>query len=64
MVLLSGQIHADEVKIDVPFELLELVGDVEYGEYLASDCKTFHTADGESGGNLINLLNLNAKEGK
>ena len=50
MVLLSGQIHADEVKIDVPFELLELVGDVEYGEYLASDCKTCHKADGESGG--------------
>ena len=48
--LFSGQIHANEVKIDVPFELLELIGDVEYGEYLASDCKTCHKANGESGG--------------
>jgi cytochrome c len=49
MVLLSGQIHAEEVKIDVPFELLELIGDVEYGEYLASACTTCHKANGESG---------------
>ena len=34
----------------VPAEVLALVGDVEYGEYLASECTTCHQADGGNDG--------------
>jgi len=44
----SGFVHSAEVEL--PAEILNIVGDPEYGEYLASDCKTCHKADGESGG--------------
>tara|TARA_X000000368_G_scaffold273117_1_gene216569 strand:+ start:118 stop:495 length:378 start_codon:yes stop_codon:yes gene_type:complete len=47
-VLMSGffsdPVHSGE--IDLPAEILSLDGDPEYGEYLASDCKTCHEADG------------------
>ncbi len=43
-----GSVHSGE--IELPVEILNLDGDPEYGEYLASDCKTCHKADvgGES----------------
>ena len=44
----SGSLHSDE--IDLPAEILNLDGDREYGEYLASDCKTCHEADGAGDG--------------
>ena len=31
-----GSVHSDE--IDLPVEILNIEGDPEYGEYLASDC--------------------------
>jgi len=34
----------------VPPEILALVGDVEYGEYLGNECLTCHQADGSSQG--------------
>ena len=43
-----GYVHSDE--IDLPAEILSLDGDREYGEYLASDCKTCHEVDGASDG--------------
>ena len=43
-----GSVHSDE--IDLPAEILNLDGDREYGEYLASDCKTCHEADGAGDG--------------
>ena len=43
-----GSVHSDE--IDLPAEILNLDGDREYGEYLASDCKTCHEADGSGDG--------------
>jgi len=44
----SGFVYSDE--IDLPAEILNLDGDREYGEYLASDCKTCHEADGGGDG--------------
>ena len=41
-----GLVYSGE--IDLPAEILNLDGDREYGEYLASDCKTCHEADGLS----------------
>ncbi len=35
---------------DLPSELLEIVGDVEYGEYLASDCMACHLTESEADG--------------
>lgn len=35
---------------DVPEDVLALVGDPEYGEYLSSECITCHRADGEDEG--------------
>ena len=43
-----GSVYSDE--IDLPAEILNLDGDREYGEYLASDCKTCHEADGGGDG--------------
>ena len=43
-----GSVYSDE--IDLPVEILNLDGDREYGEYLASDCKTCHEADGGGDG--------------
>ncbi len=34
----------------VPSEILALEGDLEYGEYLASECKTCHQSDGDNDG--------------
>tara|TARA_B100001057_G_C22823666_1_gene940476 strand:- start:1471 stop:1875 length:405 start_codon:yes stop_codon:yes gene_type:complete len=46
-LLCAGSVRSSETLVfDVPTELLELPGDVEYGEYLANDCKTCHEADG------------------
>tara|TARA_B100001094_G_scaffold57663_1_gene53166 strand:- start:27 stop:368 length:342 start_codon:yes stop_codon:yes gene_type:complete len=44
----SGPVHSGE--IDLPAAILDLDGDPEYGEYLASDCKTCHEANGGSDG--------------
>ena len=44
----SGSVYSDE--IDLPAEILNLDGDRDYGEYLASDCKTCHEADGGGDG--------------
>ena len=35
---------------DLPPEILNIEGDVEYGEYLASECLTCHRADGDTDG--------------
>ncbi|MEM6465450.1 MAG: c-type cytochrome [Pseudomonadota bacterium] len=37
-------------EFQVSAEILALVGDVEYGEYLASECTTCHQADGGNTG--------------
>ena len=34
----------------MPAAVLAIEGDVEYGEYLASECTTCHQADGENDG--------------
>ena len=48
-----GSVYSGE--IDLPADILNLDGDREYGEYLASDCKTCHEADG--GGDGIPNIN-------
>ena len=48
LVFYPGSVYSDE--IDLPAEILNLDGDREYGEYLASDCKTCHEADGGGDG--------------
>ena len=40
----------DEVDFEVSEEILAIVGDAEYGEYLAGDCKGCHQADGSYDG--------------
>ena len=40
----------DEEDFVVPEEILAIVGDAEYGEYLAGDCKGCHQADGSYDG--------------
>lgn len=37
-------------EVDLPVEVLALTGDRDYGEYLASECKTCHQVDGDSEG--------------
>lgn len=37
-------------EIDLPPEILAIVGDPEYGEYLSSECKTCHQASGANDG--------------
>lgn len=37
-------------EVDLPDETLALVGDPAYGEYLSSECKTCHQADGNDDG--------------
>ena len=44
----SGFVHSTEVEL--PAEILNIVGDPEYGEYLASDCKTCHKVEGSAPG--------------
>ena len=44
----SGFVHSAEVEL--PAEILNIVGDPEYGEYLASDCKTCHKVEGSAPG--------------
>ena len=39
-----------ETGFTVPAEVLAIEGDVEYGEYLASECTTCHQASGASDG--------------
>jgi len=34
----------------VPADVLAIVGDIEYGEYLSSECTTCHQADGGNDG--------------
>ena len=48
----SDPVHSGE--IDLPAEILNLDGDPEYGEYLASDCKTCHEPD-EGGEGIPNI---------
>ena len=40
----------DEENFEVSEEILAIVGDAEYGEYLAGDCKGCHQADGSYDG--------------
>ena len=40
----------DEENFQVSQEILAIVGDAEYGEYLAGDCKGCHQADGSYDG--------------
>ncbi len=40
----------DEGDFEVSEEILAIVGDAEYGEYLAGDCKGCHQADGSYDG--------------
>jgi cytochrome c len=37
-------------EVELSPEILEMVGDPEYGEYLASECKTCHQSDGNDDG--------------
>ena len=46
----SGTFTVAEEKFDVSEEILAIVGDAEYGEYLAGDCKGCHQADGSYDG--------------
>ena len=44
----AHQAHADEPVLSA--EVLAIVGDRDYGEYLSSDCKTCHQVDGSYDG--------------
>ena len=44
-VLASEQVH-DEDGFEVSDEILAIVGDIDYGEYLSSECTTCHHAQG------------------
>lgn len=48
----SGGSMAEKVDegFTVPAQILALEGDVEYGEYLSSECTTCHRADGDNDG--------------
>ena len=46
----SGTSLVDEENFEVSQEILAIVGDAEYGEYLAGDCKGCHQADGSYDG--------------
>ena len=37
-------------EVELPPEILAMVGDPEYGEYLSSECKTCHQSDGNDDG--------------
>jgi cytochrome c len=37
-------------EVELPADVLALVGDPEYGEYLSSECKTCHQSDGNDDG--------------
>lgn len=41
---------ARKPEVELPAEVLTLVGDAEYGEYLSSECTTCHRRDGEYDG--------------
>lgn len=41
---------ARKVEIDLPPEVLALVGDPDYGEYLSTECTTCHQTDGDYDG--------------
>ncbi|MFP7675358.1 c-type cytochrome [Marivita sp. S0852] len=41
---------AQAVEVALPADILEIVGDAEYGEYLSSECKTCHQRDGSDQG--------------
>ncbi|TCS67234.1 cytochrome c [Primorskyibacter sedentarius] len=41
---------AQHREVDLPPDVLELVGDTAYGEYLSSECKTCHQQDGSDAG--------------
>ena len=44
-VLASEQVH-EEDGFEVSEEILAIVGDIDYGEYLSSECTTCHHAQG------------------
>ena len=44
-VLASEQVH-EEDGFEVSDEILAIVGDIDYGEYLSSECTTCHHAQG------------------
>ena len=44
-VLASEQVHEEE-GFEVSDEILAIVGDIDYGEYLSSECTTCHHAQG------------------
>ena len=46
----SDTSSVDEENFEVSEEILAIVGDAEYGEYLAGDCKGCHQADGSYDG--------------
>lgn len=41
---------AEPREVDLPPEVLSIVGDAEYGEYLSSECTTCHKRDGSDDG--------------
>ena len=44
--------NADQTKEEfiLPYSILEIEGDLAYGEYLASDCQTCHRSDNKNEG--------------
>jgi cytochrome c len=39
-----------KIEVELPPEILAIVGDPEYGEYLSSECTTCHQTDGDYDG--------------
>ncbi|MBB94455.1 MAG: cytochrome C [Rhodobacteraceae bacterium] len=46
----EAQPTARPAEVDLPPEILALVGDPDYGEYLGSECQTCHQGDGSDAG--------------
>ena len=51
-VFWGTNLNADQAKKEfiLPSSILEIEGDVAYGEYLASDCQTCHRSDNKNEG--------------
>ena len=50
--LFGSALNADQTveKFTLPSSILEIEGDLAYGEYLASDCQTCHRSDNKNEG--------------
>jgi cytochrome c len=57
----EAQPTANAPEVMLPPEVLELVGDPDYGEYLSSECTTCHQSDGDDEG-IPSIVNWPAED--